>query len=176
MLQFQNTKSTLLAALSFWRNGKHTCQCLGNKKSFSWQGLYPEIRSRTLFFPRISENLIYGSKHLHILDCVSRTRMHRRRKDYSGHDNYIQKDEKRLRRQFLVHSFHRLLLFYLVEGNERPTAWKFVMDEYNNERRKHILIFTCVFSENFLKLDYGTRERDKIDSNRICVLSETFLQ
>jgi hypothetical protein len=50
------------------------------------------------------------------------------------------------------------------------------MDEYNNERRKHILIFTCVFSENFLKLDYGTRERDKIDSNRICVLSETFLQ
>jgi hypothetical protein len=32
------------------------------------------------------------------------------------------KDEKRLRRQFLVHFFHRLLLFYLVEGNERLTA------------------------------------------------------
>jgi hypothetical protein len=111
MLQFQNTKSTLLAALSFRHNGKHTCQCLGNKKSFSWQGLYPAIpssthnrsipvvrknRSRTLFFPWISENLlIYGSKHIHILDCVSRTQMHRRRKDYSGHDNYIQKGREK---------------------------------------------------------------------------------
>jgi hypothetical protein len=83
------------------------------------------------------------------------------------------KDEKRLSRQFLVHSFHRLLLFYLVEGNERLTASKFVMDEYNNERRKHILISHVFFlktSSSFSttnELDYGTRKRDKTDSNRI---------
>jgi hypothetical protein len=86
------------------------------------------------------------------------------------------KDEKRLRRQFLVHFFHRLFLFYLVEGNERLTAWKFVMDEYNNERRKHILISHVFFLKTSSSLTTELERETRQTAIASCVLSENFLQ